>query len=158
MIETWIDELSKVWEINHGVNGVVKSYRLVEKAEFPSTIDASTLDNSPVALTIPGSMAPEYSEGGVDLAFWTGVTEFHVCSSISRGKLPALLPWYGKILRAAALHTKLNNKVNLFLINNDDNGIVGPVALQYGDEDPHWGFLVHWRVKESIAGQITFGR
>ena len=158
MIENWIDELAKVWEIDLGMNGTVKSYRLVEKAEFPSAIDASTLDTSPVAITIPGALGPEYSEGGGAFGMWTGVTEFHVCSSVSRGKLPSLLPWYGKILRAAASHMKLNNKVELFLINNDDRGIVGPVALQYGDEDPHWGFLVNWRVKEQMGEQMTVSR
>lgn len=157
MIENWIDELAKVWEINDGRISV-RSYKLMEKAEFPSSIDPTGLDTSPIALTIPGSLAPEYSEGDVQLAFWIGVTEFHVAPSIDKGLLPAMIPWYGRILRAAAAHTKLNNTVNLFLINNDDNGIVGPVQLQYGAEAVHWGFLVHWRVKESITGQITFGR
>lgn len=155
MIENWIDELAKVWEIDHGVNGAVKSYRLLAKAEFPASIDASTLDTAPIALTIPGTLAPEYSAGGPTIGFWTGVTEFHVCSNLDRGKLPGLLPWYKKILLAAAGNMKLNNTVELFLIDSDDRGIVGPVALQYGDENPHWGFLVNWRVKERLEGQIV---
>ncbi len=156
MIENWVDELCKIWEtINVGVNGTVKAPRLVERAEFPASIDPSTLETSPVALTIPGSMAPEYSSGGPLIGFWTGVTEFHVCTNLDHSKLPSLLLWYGKIFRAAASHVKLNGTVELFLINNDDRGIVGPVALQYGDEDPHWGFLVNWRVKEHLEGEIT---
>lgn len=153
MIENWIDELAKIWEISDGKFGTVRSYRLIEKAEFPSSIDPKELDQAPIALTIPGTMAPEYSLGGPKFAMWSGVTEFHVSSDLDYGRLPTLLPWYGMILKAAASHAKLNNTVELFLI--DTQGIVGPVGLKYGNEAQHWGFNVYWRVKEKLESQLT---
>jgi hypothetical protein len=158
MIENWIDELAKVWEFSDGRFGTVHSYRLIEKAEFPDSIDASTLDNSPVALTIPASLKAEYSEGGPHIGFWSGVTEFHVAPDLDRGRLPALLPWYGMILKAASSHMQLNNTVEYFALDERDDQIEGPMPLQYGEESPHWGFLVHWRVKERLEGSLTVSR
>lgn len=154
MIETWIDNLVKVWEISDRRFGTVHSYRLISKAEFPAAINPQELATSPAALTIPSAMVPEYSAGGPLFAMWTGVTEFHVSPDLDFGRLPQLLPWYGVILSAAAGHAKLNNTVELFLL--DAPGIVGPISLQYGDETPHWGFNVHWKVKERLESQITF--
>lgn len=154
MIETWIDELAKVWEISDRKFGTVHSYQLIKKAEFPSAINPQDLGTSPVALSIPSGMTAEYSAGGPQIGYWTGVTEFHVSPDLDYGRLPQLLPWYGVILKAAAGHAKLNNTVELFLI--DAPGIVGPLGLQYGDETPHWGFNVHWKVKERLESQITF--
>src|SRR6266545_8311774 len=134
MIETWIDELAKVWQISDGRFGTVRSYMLVEKAEFPDSIDPTTLLTSPVALTIPGWFKPEYSLGGPRIGFYTGVTEFHVAPDVNKGRLPSLLPWYGMILRAAASHMQLNKKVELFLIDDREDAIAGPLALQYGEE------------------------
>lgn len=153
MIEHWIDELARVWEIEVGF-GTVKSYRLFGKTEFPDAIDPSTLDRSPVALTIPASLGPEYSTGGPLLGYWRGVTEFHVAPDLDRGRLPALLPWYGRILRAAASHARLGGTVELFVIENQADSILGPLALQYGDEQAHWGFTVNWTVKEHLEGQL----
>jgi len=155
MIETWIDELAKVWQMNDGGFGNVRSYLLIGKAEFPASIDPKDLATQPIALTIPGSLAPEYSTGGPLFGIWSGVTEFHVAPDIDRGRLPALLPWYGRILRAAVGHLKLNNTVELFMIEKREDAITGPLALQYGDEQLHWGFLVHWTVKERLEDQLT---
>lgn len=155
MIERWIDELAKVWQISDRRFGTVRSYMLIEKAEFPSTIDPAALGTQPVALTIPGWFKPEYSAGGPHLGFYAGVTEFHVAPSKDYGLIPSLMPWYGLILKAAVGHIKLNNTVEYFLIEDREDAIAGPLALQYGSENPHWGFLVHWKVKERLEGQLT---
>lgn len=157
MIESWIDELAKVWEFQAGL-GMVRSYRLIEKAEFPSSIDPADLERSPVALTIPAAMRPQYSEGGPLIGFYRGVTEFHVAPDVNKSRLPALLPWYGKILRAAASHMKLNNTVEYFAIDDQEDAIAGPLDMQYGGEAPHWGFLVNWIVKERLENQLTVSR
>lgn len=156
MIETWIDELAKTWEISDRRFGTVRSYRLIERADFPSSIDAATLSANPVALTIPGWLRPEYSLGGPKIGFYSGVTEFHVAPSIDKGLLPSLFPWYGVILQAAAARMKLNGTVEHFLIDMDrEDAIAGPLGLKYGAEEMHWGFLVHWKVKERLDGQLT---
>jgi hypothetical protein len=147
MIETWIDILCEVWEINTGVD-TVRSYKLIEKAEFPSAINAQELAQHPIALTIPASMQPMYAKGHKHLT-WYGVTEFHVAPDLDRGRLPGLIPWYGRILRAAASSVQLSGTVVNFVVVDRVDGIEGPVALKYGDETAHWGFLVRWMVEES---------
>jgi hypothetical protein len=152
---TWLDELAKIWEFGDGNFGTVKSFRLIEKAEFPASIDPSDLDRSPIALTVPASMKPEYSSGGPLIVYWTGVTEFHVAPDIDFGRIPALMPWYGMILNAATSHMKLNGTVELFLLADSENAIEGPMGLKYGNEAEHWGFTVQWQVKQRIEGMIT---
>lgn len=152
MIENWIDDLCAIWEIDLGMK-TVRSYRLIGKAEFPDSIGAALLDGVPVALTIPTQMQAEYSAGGPALGFYTGVTEFHVAPDVNKSRLPTLLPWYGRILRAAAGAMRFGgNKVEYFALDDVENAIEGPVPMQYGDESPHWGFIVRWKVKERISG------
>jgi len=147
MIESWIDTLCKVWEINTGL-GAVRSYKLIGRAEFPAAINPAELLQSPVALTIPASLQPKYSKGNKHLT-WYGVTEFHVAPDLDRGRLPELIPWYGRILRAAAASVQLSGSVVNFVVIDRVDGIEGPIALKYGDEAAHWGFLVRWMVEES---------
>lgn len=158
MIERWIDELAGIWEFSDGRFGTVHSYRLIERAEFPDVIDASTLDTQPVALNYPASFKSKYSEGGPHIGFWTGVTEFHVAPDLDRKRLPVLLTWYRAILNAATSHMQLNGTVELFMLDDREDQIEGPMPLQYGDEASHWGFIVHWTVKERLEGQLTVSR
>lgn len=150
MIESWIDNLAKVWEMSDGKFGTVISHRLVGSSDFPASIDPSHLDTAPIALTIPAGIRAEYSLGGPRIGFYKGVTEFHVAPDIDKGRLPALLPWYGRILSAAAGNMKLSGTVEYFLLDQEES-IVGPIALVYGSEAPHWGFLVNWVVKEHVT-------
>jgi hypothetical protein len=152
MIESWIDNLAKIWRISDQRFGTVQSYLLIERAEFPSSIDPATLANQPVALTIPGWMKPEYSVGGPKIGFYRGVTEFHVAPSVDASLIPSLMPWYGMILTAAAANVQLSSTVEYFLIDDREDAIAGPLALQYGSEPLHWGFLVRWVVKEKLNG------
>ena len=147
MIESWIDNLCKIWEISTGL-GAVRSYKLLEKAEFPSAINPQDLAQNPIALTIPATVQPKYAIGHKHFT-WYGVTEFHVAPDLDRGRLPELIHWYGRILRAAASEVQLSGTVANFVIVDRVDGIEGPVALKYGDETPHWGFLVRWMVEET---------
>lgn len=155
MIETWIDHLAAVWEISDTRFGTVKSFKLVQDADFPDSLEASDLDLHPVALTIPGGVQFEYSLGGPRIGFYSGVTEFHVAPDLNRSRLPALLPWYGKIVRAAAAAMQLSGTVEYFVISDQPDAIQGPLALQYGSENPHWGFVVNWTVKEHITLTVS---
>lgn len=154
MIEDWIDILCKVWEIDLDGRRTVKSYRLLEDNDFPDSIDPSGLDQNPIALTIPAQMMPQYSKGNKHITWW-GVTEFHVSPDINRARIPGLMPWYGRILRAAAGKVMLSGTtadVANFVIVDRPDGIQGPLKLQYGSEAVHWGFIVNWMVEESLAG------
>lgn len=153
MIEDWIDALCDVWMMDTGNLATVKSYRLIGDADrFPESVDPAR--DFPMALSIPSDMTPEYSFGGPLLGFYRGVTELHVAPNVSKAWLPSLMKWYGKILTAAAGNMTLGGRVELFLLDGE-NSIEGPLALQYGNESPHWGFLVRWRVKERLEGEFT---
>ncbi len=146
MIETFIDALCDVWAISGEGFQTVKSYKLIADADFPAAINPAELDLHPIALTIPGSVQPKYALGHKHVTFY-GITEFHVAPDLNKGRMPALIPWYGRILRAAAAHVQLGGSVGNFVIVDRTDGIEGPVALKYGAEDAHWGFLVRWMVE-----------
>lgn len=151
MIENWIDALSNVWAgITDERFGSVKSYLLIERAEFPSTIDPVQLDLHPVALTIPLDMTPTYSLS-LKETFYSGTTQFHVCPDNAMSRVPELMPWFGKILRACAANIKLGGAVHNFLVER----IEGPIELQYGNEAVHWGFVVYWTVKENPLADLV---
>lgn len=151
MIENWIDALSKVWAtITDQRFGTVRSYLLIERAEFPASIDPLQLDTHPVALTIPLEMTPLISTG-VKEAFYKGTTQFHVCPDNSMARVPELMPWFGKIVKAASASMKLGGLVHNFQIET----IEGPLELQYGNEAIHWGFVVNWIVKENPLADVT---
>lgn len=153
MIEDWIDDLCDVWRtVSAPGFQTMRSPYLIKRKEFPSAI--SPKDNFPIALTIPASLDPSYSVGGPKVAFYSGVTQFHLVPDLSMGHIPAMLPYYGSILRAAAANVLLGGKVADFMVN-PSNGIIGPLAMQYGDEAEHWGFMVNWTVKEIIT--LTVG-
>jgi hypothetical protein len=146
--------LCAVWEIDLGGFATVKSYKLIADTDFPDSIDPGELDKKPIALTIPSAVQPSYSKGNKNLT-WFGVTEFHVSPDVNRGRLPSLLPWYGRIMRAAALKVQLSGTtaaISNFVILDRPDGIQGPMALQYGNEAAHWGFIVNWKVEESLNG------
>lgn len=156
MIQDWIDAISDVWAtIDAPGFRKVKAPYLVRKAEFPSAI--SPKDDFPIALTIPGDAGLQYSAGGPNEGYYNGVTEFHLTPDLSKAHLPALLPWYGKIWIAAAANMKLGGLVHSFMIVQNERSIVGPLALKYGDEQEHWGFLVNWTVKEASNPTVAAG-
>jgi hypothetical protein len=158
MVEDWIDALQDVWA---GVQGSgfksVKAPYMYKRAEFPSAIDPSDLLANPVALSIPGEQMFEYSAGGQNTLFCEGVTEFHVAPSLDMGLIPQLLPYPGLIVARAAANMKLGGLVHNFVLQKRPDQITGPVELRYGDEQPHWGFVVYWEVKEIVNADITVG-
>jgi len=151
LLTPWIDALCEVWAISGDGFRTVKSYKLVEKADFPLAINAVELELNPIALTIPASLQPKYAKGHKHIT-WYGVTEFHVAPDLNRGRLPSLIQWYGRILRAAASQVQLGGIVGNFVIVDRSDGIEGPLALKYGDEAAHWGFLVRWMVETTPDG------
>lgn len=153
MITSWIDRLAAVWAFDCGNMQSVRSYKLLEKAEFPSVIDPAR--DFPLALTIPSGVKPEYSLGGPLLGYWNGITEFHVAPSTDKSLMPSLLKWYGLIIAAAAGSMTLGGAVEYFVIADQEDAVSGPIALQYGAEAEHWGFLVRWTVKERITLTVS---
>ena len=143
-VESWIDELCAVWEVSDGERGTVRSYRVYSKAEFPAAITVF-----PCAITYIESVEATYSAGGPCINYWLGVTEFHLFPNTDKGNYPAIMLYYARIIAAAAARLTLGGLVSHFILRSGgEPGIVGPVVLQYGGEDPHHGLVVNWRVKE----------
>ena len=149
-IDSWIDEITRMWGTLVWDGKQVRSYAVVEKNEFPET-----LSEFPSVITYPQELRPEYSEGGPCADFWTGVSEFHMVSSVQKVHIPKIVTFIPKIRTLAAAHMKLSGKVNIFQLDKDERpGIQGPVNLKYGEEAEHLGLLVNWRVKDDVTGQF----
>jgi len=145
MIETWIDALARVWEIPDGRGGALKSYRLFEIDEFPSTISVF-----PSAISyVTGVQAMYDAASAIDL--WTGITEIH-CFPENKSRMAEALRYFERIKAAAAANITLGGLVSYFLLTQDaGQNIIGPVSLEYGDAAPNTGFVVHWTVKENVT-------
>lgn len=157
MIEDWIDRIQDVWGgiSGNGFNSVRAPY-LIKKAEYPSSIDPAKLAAEPIALTMISDTKFEYSSGGPNIGFYRGITEFHVAPSLDRTLLPSLLQWPRLIVVKAAANLKLGlSTIDHFILQEREDQISGPLALQYGDESEHWGFIVYWEVKENVNAAVT---
>lgn len=147
MIENWIDTLVDVWKFATPEGGTVKSPYILKGRQFPAAI--SPANDFPIALTIPAMVRPMYAKGRKHLT-WMGSTEFHVTPDVLKSHLPTLVLYYNLILRAAAANVQLGGTVGSFYIPDERDGIAGPLALKWGDEAEHWGFIVKWVVEESL--------
>lgn len=156
MISDWIDALQDVW-MSIQVDGAstVRAPYLFKKAEFPSAIDPADLLVNPIAITVVGERQYKYSAGGPNECFYQGVTEFHVSPSRDMGLIPQIEKYPDQIAIKAAANMKLGNRVHNFVLQDRPDQITGPVELQYGDENPHWGYIVYWEVKEIMNATIT---
>jgi hypothetical protein len=149
-ISNWFDTLTEVFEITVR-NETVKSYKL---KEFPETIKGV-----PSALSYPTAVSYTYGSGQGLIAIWEGVTELHLSTDINKSKnFPLISEYYAAIVTAAAGNVQLDSKVDYFLLRDAANGgpsIEGPVELVFGQENPHHGLLVYWRVKELSTITVT---
>lgn len=153
MIESWIDKLTKVWELDDGKGNLVWSPRIFEKEEFP---DALPELDRPVALTFIVSTSTQYSAGGPCINITQGFTEFHFPGGLGASARIYTYKFIGKIQVAAAANVKLSATVEHFLLTSEGQpSIQGPVSLQYGEEAEHWGLVVRWEVKENVTGQLA---
>lgn len=143
-VEDWIDEVCKLWEISDGKGGLVKAFRVYEKAEFPEAMNVF-----PSVLTFTTRMEPHYGEASYEL--WEGVSEFHLAPNVDKSNFPNIMLYFARISNAAVSNVLLSGKVSYFELT----AVEGPVILRYGSEDPHLGILVRWRVKESVSVNIT---
>jgi len=145
MIEDWIDDLTKVWEVDDGRGGTVKAYRLFERGEMPESVPLDQL----TALTFFDSVDADYSEGGPCLAFWRGTVEFNLAPDLDKRRIPFVLRFVGKILRAAAKNMTLGGKVNYMILDPATTIEMG--VLRYGNAGvEHLGLVAKWVVKETL--------
>ena len=149
-ITEWIDTLAGVWgTMDDGKGGLVRSYAVFERAEYPESISVY-----PCALTYVTRLSSlAYPAGGPQRAIWQGVTELHAFPTAAKGYYPELMLYYGRIIRAAAGVVHLGGLVEHFLLAPQDP--VVPGLLRYGAEDAHLGLIINWTVKEALALTVS---
>lgn len=148
-VEVWIDKLTRVWEIDDRKGGLVKSYRVFEKDEFPEDVP---LDRA-TALTFVDDVDIQYSQGGPTTVFWHGTTEFNLAPDLSRRHMPRILRFFKPITVAAAANFKLGGSVSYFVLDTPKS--ISMATLRYGNAAPHLGLEVTWTVKQVIAGLVV---
>ena len=84
MIEDWLDAVAKVFEMDDGRGGTVRSFRVYERADIPEALRG---DLFPCAISYIADCEPEYSDGGVDTIIWHGVTELHVVPNLQMANI-----------------------------------------------------------------------
>jgi len=145
MIENWIDTLTKVWEVDDGRGGTVRSYRLFERDEYPENVPLDQV----TALTFFDAVDMEYSQGGPRIAIWRGTVEFNLTPDLDRRRIPYVLRFVGRIARAAAKNMTLGGRVNYMVL--DPSTTVEMAVLKYGNAGvEHLGLVAKWIVKETL--------
>jgi hypothetical protein len=145
MIENWIDTLTKVWEVDDGRGGTVRSYRLFERDEYPENVPLDQV----TALTFFEAVDMEYSQGGPRIAIWRGTVEFNLTPDLDRRRIPYVLRFVGRIARAAAKNMTLGGRVNYMVL--DPSTTVEMAVLKYGNAGvEHLGLVAKWIVKETL--------
>lgn len=149
----WLDALAAVWDIDNGRGGTVRSFRVFQKNELPNAI---TPGMAPCAISYPGKLEIEYSLGGPSILWWTGQTEFHLTEDCKPANLAYILPYYVRIIKAAAANMTLGGLVESFmLLRNDPEAIQKMTYLNADGSDGHEGLLVKWKIKHNISGLLT---
>jgi hypothetical protein len=152
-VETWIDTLCKVFNIDDGRGGQIHSFVIFEKNELPAAITPELI---PCAVSYVSDVQFEYSTGGPTIFYWNGQTEFHLTSDVKPANIAYIMPFFGRIFAAAAQQAKLSNKVELFQIPNNTPGVMLFATYKNADgHDDHQGIVVKWFVKQNLSGQYV---
>ena len=150
-LELWIDTLADLFAVGDGkTGGLIKSYRLFSLNEFPGAVTSQMV---PCAMSYVTGCRPEYSQGGGVELHWTGQTDFHLTQDVKPANLPYILPFFGRIIAAAAANITLSGKVHNFVIADDEQALrlVSFMAGEPPVED-HQGIVVRWLVKQIASG------
>lgn len=148
MIEDWIDKLAEnCGKVYAGSGKQMLAYKMFGRTEIPESLTVF-----PCCLTFPGSLRASYSAAGIATNIWTGTTEFHITSDLSRKKLPELVLMYKRIRDQFALDMTLGGSVAYCMLDPEGESISEPMALKWGSESDHFGLVVHWVVKEVETG------
>lgn len=142
--EKWIDAITKLWAtVNDGKGRKVRSYSVFERDEFPEA-----LSEFPCAITyIQRLPVVQYSAGGPAVVVYRGVSEFHLTQTVNKKYMPYVIRFYERIINAAASKVTLGGLVSHFVLTDADPLVPG--VLVYGSEEPHFGIVVNWIVKEN---------
>lgn len=151
-VENWIDAYTEMIGGITVKKQAVKSFSLFKKDNFPKAIS-----EFPSALTFIDGVNLQASGTGPSIEFWTGTTEFHIFPDIGVNNYPGIMPWFRAIRDQFGTHVTLSGKVTYCLLVDNPYCIEGPVTLTYGTDAPHLGLVAHWRIKNHVNAEFTFG-
>jgi hypothetical protein len=150
MISDWIDDLCDRWgEINYQGKSI-RSFRIYKGNAFPKKIEPEDL---PCAITIIEGTDGNYTAGG-SWEYTIGRTEFHVTPTLDN--LAEAIDFHPLIRNKLHEGIQLGAKLDHIRLIPGAGGqqIDGPVELQFGEEPPHYGFVVNWEAKENVSDEI----
>ena len=153
-IENWIDTLNAVWGFEYGRGQVVRTPKCSTKNDFPEALP-DLADLGPIALSWPLYFDPKYGAASSSIPtilICHGETELHLAPDTKKTNLAFIQPFIGRILNAAKTNMTLGGLVEYFILEEANNLQI--VTLQYGNEAPHHGIVIHWAVKQNLSGQI----
>ena len=151
MIENWIDKLAENMSRMYAGQGKnMLAYKMYGKAEIPESLNAF-----PSCMVFPENVTCTYSSGGPCTNIWTGTIEFHLTSDLNRKKLPEVILFFDRILEQFAGNVTLDGTVAYCILDPDGVSIEGPVEMRWGQENPHFGLIAHWIVKEVITDLVV---
>lgn len=146
-----------IWGVEYWGPALVARWKTIidDKKKAMNVFDFDKLPGSisetPTALSVVSDpMKPDYSQGQVCTATWTGKTLFYLSLNKDMRSYNYVNQFYRKITAAAALSLTLDGKVELFTI-----GQIGPSLLYWGSETEYIGLSVPWEIKENITGKFT---
>lgn len=151
-LQSWLDKVCDLMAVTDVRGQQVHSFVVFERNELP---DAISPEMVPCAYSYVQNCQPEYSVGGPTILFWEGATEFHLTTDVKPANIPYILTFFEIVLRAAAAKLKLDNTVELFLIPPDGNAMQFATFQNADGRDDHQGFVVRWKVKQPISGDLT---
>jgi hypothetical protein len=154
IVPTWLDAIADVWgTVSDGKGGYVRSFHVVDRAEIPEALP--DLGKFCYAISYITDMDPVYSVGYSEIT-WYGETQFYLAPNVSKSNIPYIMPFYGRILAAAAAAVKLGSysQVKTFVIPHEKGSMMF-ARLVYGDEVEKHGILVKWQVVENVSAVLT---
>lgn len=144
MIENWIDQLAENMSRMYAGQGKnMLAYKMFSKTDMPES-----LKSFPSCINLPENVVTKYSSGGPCTNIWRGTTEFHITSDMNRKKLPEVILFFKRIRDQFAGNVTLDGSVAYCLLDPEGVSIEGPVEIRWGTENPHFGLIAHWIVKE----------
>jgi hypothetical protein len=156
-VELWMDELNAIWAVDAGNGRIVRTPRCLTADEFPAAI-TDLAENGPIALSWPNFIQEaEYGDHDSSVPTqltWVGETWLHLTPDLDKSRLSYILPFFGRVLKAAKDHIHLDSAGKVNFILSDERPIALASDMQYGNEAPHYGLIITWKVQQELSGQI----
>ncbi len=147
MLENWIDDVAKkIGQVSDGKGGVVRSYLLFEKNEFPETLSVF-----PCALTYPEDVIMVCPDSGPNVDTWRGITELHIAAGTNKAVFPYILGFFSRIRAVFAEDRTLGGKVQYCKLSIEGPSIEGPLIFNPNTEIATSGLKINWTVRERLS-------